>query len=54
MIRVGNVKILIKYVQTFGTGRHKLQADITLLFQYIIAKLDYYKLSVHEIATESL
>ena len=24
----------MKYVHTFGTGRHKRQADITLLFQY--------------------
>ena len=25
----------MKCVHTFGTGRHKRQADITLLFQYI-------------------
>ena len=25
----------MKFVHTFGTGRHKSQADITLLFQYI-------------------
>ena len=35
MITVGNVKIRMKYVNTFGTGRHNRQADITLLFQYI-------------------
>ena len=26
----------MKCVHTFGTGRHKRKADITLLFQYII------------------
>ena len=41
MITVGNVKFLMKYVDTFGTGRHKRQADITLLFQYIWAELSY-------------
>ena len=35
MSRVGNVKIYMKCVHTFGTGRHKREADITLLFQYI-------------------
>ena len=25
----------MKWFHTFGTGRHKHQADITLLFQYI-------------------
>ena len=31
-------------VHTFGTGRHKRQADRTLLFQYIFsAKLDLNK-----------
>ena len=25
----------MKWVHTFGTGRYKRQADITLLFQYI-------------------
>ena len=29
----------MKYVFTFGTGRHKRQADITLLFQYIMYTL---------------
>ena len=28
------VKIWMKYVHTFGTGRHKRQADWTLLFEY--------------------
>ena len=28
----------MKRVRTFGTGRHKRQADITLLFQYTIYK----------------
>ena len=28
----------MKCVHTFGTGRHKRQADITLLFQYINPK----------------
>ena len=27
----------MKYVHTLGTGRHKRQADITLLFQYTSA-----------------
>ena len=35
MITVGNVKTVMKCVHTFGTGRHKRQADITLLFQYM-------------------
>ena len=35
IIRVCNVKIWMKCVHTFGTGRHKRQADITLLFQYM-------------------
>ena len=26
----------MKYVHTFGTGRHKRQADITLLFEYML------------------
>ena len=26
----------MKCVHTFGTGRHKRQADITLLFQYML------------------
>ena len=34
MITIGNVKIWMKCVHTFETGRHKRQADITLLFQY--------------------
>ena len=25
----------MKYVRTFGTGRHKRQADVTFLFQYM-------------------
>ena len=39
MITVCNVKICMKYVELhkFRTGRHKRQADITLLFQYIVA-----------------
>ena len=36
MIIVCNVKIQMKCVRTFRTGRHKCQADITLLFQYIL------------------
>ena len=28
----------MKCVHTFGTGRHKRQADITFLFQYIYLK----------------
>ena len=36
MITVGNVKICMKCVHTFGNGRHKRQADITLLFEYIL------------------
>ena len=39
MITVGNVKILMKCVHTFGTGRHKREADITLLFEYIQPKI---------------
>ena len=35
MIKVCMVKIWMKCVQRFGTGRYKRQADITLLFQYI-------------------
>ena len=35
MILVCNVKIQMKCVHTFRTGRHKRQTDITLLFQYI-------------------
>ena len=31
---VDNVKVSMKYVHTFGTGRHQRQADITLLFEY--------------------
>ena len=31
----------MKCVYTFGTGRHKRQADITLLFQYISSMLAY-------------
>ena len=31
------MKIRMKCVHTFGTGRHKRQADITLLFQYMIS-----------------
>ena len=38
MITVGNVKFWMQCVLTFGTGRHKRQADITLLFQYIFNK----------------
>ena len=34
MIKVGNVKYGMKCVHTFEMGRHKRQADITLLFQY--------------------
>ena len=30
----------MKCVHTFGTGRHKRQADITLLFQYITLSVD--------------
>ena len=29
----------MKCVHTFGTGSHKRQADITLLFQYIFIKV---------------
>ena len=29
----------MKCVHTFGTGRHKRKADITLLFQYILNQL---------------
>ena len=36
MINVCKVKIWMKCVHPFGTGRHKRQADITLLFQYIV------------------
>ena len=39
MIKVCKVKILMKCVHSFGTGKHKLQADITLLFQYRSAAL---------------
>ena len=47
MITVGNVKILMKCVHTFRSGRHKRQADITLLFQYtcimyIFGKMELY------------
>ena len=27
----------MKYVHTFGTDRHNRQADVTLLFQYILS-----------------
>ena len=48
-------EILMKCVHTFGTGRHKRQADITFLFEYIytigsgarnisIKKRDYFKI----------
>ena len=33
----------MKCVNTFGTGRHKRQADITLLFQYICTFICIYK-----------
>ena len=35
MIAVCDVKIWMKCVHTLRTGRHKRQADITFLFQYI-------------------
>ena len=38
MITVCYVKILMKCVHTFITDRHKCQADITLLFEYIFLK----------------
>ena len=31
----------MKCVHTFGTGRHNRQADITLLFQYIIKRCNF-------------
>ena len=39
----------MKWVYTFKTGRHKRQADITLLFQYISRKSNFasFFLSVH-------
>ena len=54
MISVCNVNNWMKCVYTLRTGRHKRQADITLLFQYILKYiafqrrhflkiLDYYK-----------
>ena len=35
MITVCNVKIRIKCIHTFKTGRHKRQADIILLLKYM-------------------
>ena len=35
MFAVGNAKILMKCVHTFGTGIHERQADITSLFEYM-------------------
>ena len=43
MIKVFKVKILMKCVHSFGTG--KRQADITLLFQYRSAALVHELLS---------
>ena len=45
MIKVCKVKILMKSVHSFGTGKHKRQADITLLFQYRSAALVHELLS---------
>ena len=36
MITVGNVKTCMKCIHTFGTGSHKRQVDITLLFQFTL------------------
>ena len=46
MIRVGNVKIWMKYVHTFGAGRLKRQAETTLLFQYITSIIEITNLNV--------
>ena len=36
----------MKCVHTFGTGRHKRQADITLLFQYMFLKISVCSLVI--------
>ena len=41
----------MKCVRTFGTGRHKRQADITFLFQYIYADALSLLLSTFDILT---
>ena len=46
MIRVGNVKIWMKNVHTFGAGRLKRQAETTLLFQYITSIIEITNLNV--------
>ena len=43
MILVYNVKNLTKCVHTLRTGRHKRQADITLLFQYMLSTAENCK-----------
>ena len=36
----------MKCVHTFGTGRHKHQADITLLFQHMFLKISVCSLVI--------
>ena len=38
----------MKCVHTFGTGRHKRQADITLLFEYILTPAKFEENSSRE------
>ena len=44
MIKVCKVKISMKCVHTFGTGRHRRQADITILFEklrvYVVVPIE--------------